>query len=237
MKKLLILLFCMPVLAWSQAGDTPTLWEVINIKVNPGQEDAFEAAVKAHNAKFHDEGPHQAQLQYIINGPYGAHYQWIMGPTTWSALDNRPADEAHDADWAKVTAMTESAEPPTYWNTDTNRSQLLLDPANNKSMVWMYDLESGKAAQWGELLEKVKEVYAAKRADEDFFVGWNAHSNAKGEDAVIIFTMDKWGDRDNNRYFAGEFEEVHGPGTWLPFFNHINECVKQRVDWMRERIE
>ena len=236
MKKLIVLLLCLPTLLWSQSDDMPTLWEVVNIKVKPGMEDQFEAAVKMHNEKFHGEGAHQAQLFSNINGPH-AGYQWVMGPTNWGAMDTRPADDAHNEDWAKVMESVESVDPPTYWQTDADLSQLVLDPANNKSIVWMYDLESGKGAQWADLLSKVKEVYAEKRADEDFFVAWNAHANAKGEDAVIIFTMDKWGDLDEQRNFGEEFESVHGAGTWHNFLNHISECVKQRVDWMRTRIE
>ena len=235
MKKLLIFIFCIPIFMNAQS-DSPTLWEVINIQVKSGMEKDFEAAVKAHNERFHPEGPHQAQLFSNINGPY-AGYQWVMGPTNWEAMDNRPDDEAHDNDWAKVQAMIESAEPPQYWSTDLKNSQLILDPVNNKSVVWMYDLESGKSSQWSDLLGKVKEVYAASRQDEDFFVGWNEFSNAKGEDAVIIFTMDKWGDLDQQRNFGKEYEAVHGEGTWHQFLNHVNECVKQRVDWIRIRID
>ncbi|MDH3651227.1 MAG: hypothetical protein OEQ53_16190 [Saprospiraceae bacterium] len=235
MKKLFILILLFPLLAYGQS-DGPTLWEVINIQVKQGMESDFEAAVKMHNEKFHPEGSHQAQLFANINGPY-AGYQWIMGPTNWAAMDNRPADDAHDDDWAKVQAMIESSEPPQYWNTDTKNSQLLMDPVNDKSVLWMYDLEPGKSAQWGELVGKVKEVYAAKRPDEDFFVGWNQFANADGEDAVLIFTMDKWGDLDQQRNFGDEYEAVHGQGTWHQFLNHVNECVKQRVDWLRMRLD
>ena len=236
MKKYFILILMAPALLWSQSDDQPTLWEVVNIKVKSGMEDQFEDAVKAHNEKFHGEGAHQAQLQMNINGPY-AGYQWIMGPTNWAAMDTRPDGDDHNNDWAKVTEMVESMEPPQYWNTDVENSQLLLDPANNKSIVWMYDLHPGKGSQWSELIGKVKEVYQAKRSDEDFFVGWNQFSNAKGEDAVIIFTMDKWGELDQQRNFGDEYEEVHGKGTWHAFLNHINECVKQRVDWMRMIVD
>ena len=233
---LLTFMLCAPILLWSQADDMPTLWEVVEIQVKPGMEDQFEAAVKMHNEKFHGEGAHQAALFSNINGPY-AGYQWVMGPTNWAALDSRPADDAHDEDWAKVMEYAESVGSPRYWETDVENSQLIMDPANNKSMVWMYDLEPGKGAQWSELVGKVKEVYGETRKDEDFFVAWNALANADGEDAVIIFTMDKWGELDNQRNFGKEYESVHGEGTWHSFLNHINECVKGRVDWMRMRID
>ncbi len=199
-------------------------------------DDEFEAAVKAHNEKFHGEGAHAAQLFENINGPV-AGYQWIMGPTNWAAMDTRPADDAHDDDWAKVAEMIESAEPPSYWSMDMKNSQALLDPANNKSVIWMYDLVPGKEAQWAELLGKVKKVYASSRQDEDFLVVWNRFANDQGRDAAIIFTMDKWGELDVQRNFGMEYEKVHGEETWHTFLSHVNECVNQRVDWMRQRID
>jgi len=229
-------MLCTPLLLWSQTDDPPTLFEVVSLQVKPGMEDQFEAAVKMHNEKFHGEGAHQAQLFYNINGPY-AGYQWVMGPTNYAALDSRPADDAHDQDWAKVMDMVESATPPRYWNTDIENSQLTENQDRDKSMVWMYDLRPGKSAQWGELIGKVKAVYEEKRADEDMFVGWNALSNADGEDAVLIFSMENWAELDEQRNFGKEYEEVHGAGSWHAFLNHVSECVKQRVDWMRERID
>ncbi len=236
MKKYAILFLLAPILCWSQDGDTPTLWEVVNIQVKAGMEDDFEAAVKAHNEKFHPEGAHQAQLFFNINGPY-AGYQWIMGPTNWAAMDTRPSDDAHDEDWAKVVAMTESITAPRYWSTDMTHSHIVGETTPGKSIIWMYDLERGKGAQWAELLGKVKEVYEKSRADEDFIVVWNEFANADGEDAAIVFTVDNWAELDVQRNFGDEYEEVHGPGTWHSFLNHINECVKQRVDWIRQRID
>ena len=237
MKKFLLILFSLPILLIGQESDDPSLWEVVNIKVKAGQEEAFEAAVKAHNEKFHGEGPHQAQLFFHINGPDGGKYQWVMGPTNWAALDSRPADDAHNDDWAKVLAMTEYSDSPQYWSTDLANSQLTGNAAKNKSTMWMYDLKRGKEAQWAKLVSTVKQVYAEKLPDEDFFVGWNELSNNEGEDAIIIFTMEKWAERDQQRYFPEIYESVHGKGSWFPFLTHVQDCFHSRVDWFRERID
>jgi hypothetical protein len=76
---------------WGQEEDTPNLYEVVDIKVKKGQEKAFEAAVKSHNEKYHGEdGLYNASLAYNLNGPLGGTYSWIMGPTTYTAMDTRP---------------------------------------------------------------------------------------------------------------------------------------------------
>jgi len=66
-----------------------------------GMEKAFEDAVKAHNVKYHKEGVFKASLDNIITGKETGWYVWIMGPCTFSDLDNCPNDDAHTNDWDK----------------------------------------------------------------------------------------------------------------------------------------
>ena len=235
---LLALFFLMiPSLVMGQA-DEPSLYEVVRIKVKPGQEKAFEAAVKSHNEKFHGEGQFRAGLAYNINGPFGGTYSWIMGPTNYTAMDTRPAKGAHDDDWMKVDAFAEEISPPTYWSFDTKLSQTVQNEADDKDLIWVFDIKSGQNARWAELVGKVKEVYEKKRPNESFRVVWNEFSDTKlGHDAVILFGMSKWGWLDQNRDFGKIFDEVHGPNTWHNFLNDFSACVDGRIDFLREDIK
>ena len=237
MKNLLFLFLLLPLLMWGQA-DPPSLFEVVHMKVKAGQEKAFEAVVKSHNAQFHGEGAHQASLHYNLNGPFGGMYTWVMGPTNYAGLDNRPAEGAHDADWSKVNEFVETFDSPTYWSVDTKLTKSIDESNNPKRLIWMYDIKKGQSSRWAELVGKVKEVYEKTRPDESFTVVWNEFSDTeKGYDAVILFSMDKWGKLDRQRDFSKEYEQVHGPNTWHNFLNDINDTVKGRIDWMRDRID
>jgi hypothetical protein len=210
---------------------------VVNITVKAGQEDAFEAAVKAHNEMYHGEGLYKARLAYELNGPDAGTYSWIMGPTNYTAMDSRPGKGAHDDDWAKVSAFVEEFGAPTYWSLDRELSSL-QSTTGQKRVIWMYDIKSGQGSRWAELVGKVKKVYTEKRPTETFIVVWNEFADTKaGRDAAVIFGFDKWAWLDRDANFGADYEAVHGAGSWHNFLNEFNDTIDGRVDWMRSFVE
>ena len=238
MKNLLFVLLFLPLIAFSQE-EPPALFEVVNIHAKLGQEKALEAAVKAHNEKFHSEdGDYHARLFYNINGPSGGTYAWIMGPTSWTAMDNRPMEGDHDADWKKVTALAEKFESPHYWSYSSKLSNEVESVSPGKRLIWVYDIKRGQAKRWAELVGKIKQVYAEKRPTEPFWVLWNEFADKKaGRDAAIIFAFDSWSWMDRESTFSKQYEEVHGEGSWRHFMNEFPDTVDGRVDFIRERID
>jgi hypothetical protein len=238
MKNVFFILLFLPLLCFSQEENPANLYETMNITVKKGQEDAFEAAVKAHNASFHKaDGEYSARLFYNINGPSGGQYTWVMGPTSYTAMDTRPGEGAHDEDWKKVDKHVESYGTPGYWSLSTKLSHM-AEAKTPKRLIWMYDIKRGQGARWAELVGKVKQVYAEKRPTENFWVVWNDFANTKaGMDAVIIFPFEKWAWMDRQSKFYMDYEAVHGEGTWHHFLNQFNETINGRVDWMREIVD
>lgn len=239
MKKLLTLFLVLPFFLFSQEVEKPNLYQVVNITVKDGQDEAFKDAVKSHNAKYHPaDGLYHARLAYNLNGPDGGKYSWIMGPTNYTALDDRPGKGAHDDDWKMVSSMVEEFDTPTYWSLDHKSSYLPAETTPAKRLIWMYDIKSGQSARWRELIGKVKEVYEKKKPTETFIVVWNEFNDTKkGYDAAVIFAFDKWAWMDRKSNFSTEYEEVHGKGTWHNFLNEFSETTDGRVDWMRTFIK
>ena len=66
----------------------------------PGQSGDLEDALGQHNKRFHNEGAFAARVFAVVNGPRAGQLFWVMGPGTWTHWDARPADDAHDSDWA-----------------------------------------------------------------------------------------------------------------------------------------
>ncbi|HKK89262.1 MAG TPA: hypothetical protein VJ917_10450 [Saprospiraceae bacterium] len=238
MKNLLLVLLCLPLFLFAQEEKKANMYEVINMKVKRGQEDGFEAAIKAHNEQFHNDGDYRAFLMYNVNGPLGGHYSWVMGPTNWAAMDNRPGEGAHDDDWENVDQHVASYSSPGYWNMSDKLSHIARDEGYSKRLIWMYDIRPGKYARFSELIGKVKEVYKEKRPEESYWVVWNQFANSdKGWDVALIFGMDKWAEMDENSAFGPMFEEIHGPGTWHTFLNEFNDTVDGRIDWIRHVVD
>lgn len=234
---LVFALFMIPGFLAAQTEDRK-LFEVVHIKVKPGQEKAFEAAVKAHNAAYHAEGNYRAGLAYNINGPYGGTYSWIMGPTNYTAMDSRPGSGSHDDDWAKVREYIEEAQPPSYWKHATKLSHTIQNDPADKDLIWIYDIKTGQHRRWAELVAKVKEVYEKKRPNESFNVYWNEFVDTKkGHDAAVVFGLQKWAELDLDIEFGKSYEEVHGANTWSNFLTDFRATVNGRVDWLRMDVK
>ena len=239
MKNLIIALLCFPLVAFSQEAPEANLFEVVTLYPKQGQSQALEDAIKAHNEKYHPEGDHHASLSYNINGPNGGSYSWIMGPTSWTAMDSRPAKEGHDADWAKVEEMTRWVESPNYWRYSSKLSHDNGEEASpSKRLIWVYDLKRGQARRWAELVEKIKKVYEEKRPTETMWVYWNAFATGdEGNDAAFVFPFDSWSWMDRDSNFGKEYEEVFGENTWDYFLKEYRATLDSRVDFIRERVE
>lgn len=221
----------------SAQEDKANLYEVVRLKVKKGQEKAFEAAVKAHNAEHHGEGMYRARLRYNINGPYAFTYSWVMGPTNYAAMDNRPDSDAHNADWEKVREFIEEAYAPEYWSFSSKLSHTIENDPADRDLIWVYDIKAGEFDRFAELVAKVKKVYQEKIPNESFIVCWNDFADTKkGHDAAILFGMKSWAEMDIDRDFGKLYEEVHGANTWGNFLNDFRATVNGRVDWLRQDV-
>ena len=121
----LIGLFMMTGLMAQTVAEAPqTMVENMYILPKRGMEDKLEAAVKAHNTKFHPEGPYVAGLRKIEYGEKAGWYVFIYGPTTYDNLDNRPEKaNGHDADWSTtVDPLIETYGTTSLWNLDKDLS-------------------------------------------------------------------------------------------------------------------
>lgn len=238
MKNYLFLLLLLPCLVYGQSNTAPELYEVIRIKVKLGQEKAFEAAVKKHNAEFHKKGTaHSAQLFYNITGTWGGYYSWVMGTTNFAAMDNRPIDGAHDKDWSSINQYIEEVKPPTYWSYVENISHKGSVRGSTKSLVWILDIKPSKASKVRQLIKQIKKVYAEKMPDNTYSVYWNKLRNTSaGEDIAIVFPFHKWAWLDKDDNIRELYNAVYGAGSFDSFLTDWRDCILAEVDILREKI-
>jgi len=152
----------LPFLAISQNTTEYGVFESALLTPNPTQINQFEKGITAHNKKYHDDGPYGVRVYWISNGPNTGSYVWIMGPFTWSSLDNRPAEkEGHDTDWNNNIApyMTADSGKQTYWRGRNELSRFPKDFNIKNMMVDFYDIKRGKTEDALKLVEKINKVY------------------------------------------------------------------------------
>lgn len=229
MKRLFLLLLCSPWLAFSQETNY-LVFESNTLTAIPSQTMRFEAAVAAHNKKYHASGPHGVRVYEIINGKNAGKYQWVMGPGHWSDLDTRPdEDDNHSVDWvANVLPNLTSEQNTLYIRFDARYSRFPKDFNVSKINFWYWDIIPN--ADWEKIrgyLDKIRNVYATKLPDDTYGVYYNElPSSSEGKDVMMGFFFDKYAWMGIDNGFDKKYEEVYGAGSWKTFLTEWNAQVK-----------
>jgi len=218
MKKFFYLFLFLPFLCMSQSSAEYKIFENTLLVPNPAQQNQFEAGLAAHNKKYHGKGDYRAMVYLIMSGPNAGSYIWSMGETTWSAMDKRPADNDHDADWnANVLQYLTPQSNQSYWQEKSELSRF-NENAVKGLVVDYYDVKRGKMKEALALIAKIKKVYTDKLPNEAYGVFTNEFSSTKeGKDIAVVsfFGKSAWISTDNA--LPKKFDEVYGKGGWDQF--------------------
>lgn len=203
-------------IATAQEKESYGMAEITYMLPKIGMEKAFEDAVKDHNEKYHKEGPFKASLDYILTGKESGWYVWIMGPCTFTDLDNRPEDDTHRAHWDKNVSPTVSKYGKSeYWKYNSKLSYAGDAPELPKyENIWFVDVKKGQNYKFNEFIEKVKKAYE-KKGEGNFRIYNNQFGDGMGRDVAIVWAFDKWAEMDDDDGgIKNSFEEVYGEGSW-----------------------
>jgi hypothetical protein len=199
-----------------------------------GMEKAFEGAVKAHNEKYHKEGVFKASLDLILTGEETGWYVWIMGPCTFSDLDNRPTDAAHTKDWDKnVSPNVLKYGRNEFWRYNTKLSYR-GDASDSPKFenIWFVDIKKGQDYKFNEFTKKVKKAYE-KKGEGNFNVYNNQFKEGNGRDVAIVWAFNKWAEMDeDDGGIKKSFEEIYGDGSWenaLKDWGDSTESINSQV--------
>ncbi|MEO6133149.1 MAG: hypothetical protein ABIQ02_15010 [Saprospiraceae bacterium] len=220
MKKSLLFLLFFPLFGFAQTPEY-LMFEITSLNVSPANVPMVEAAMGAHNKKYHASGAYGVRVYTVQNGSHTGQYKWVMGPGTWSGLDSRPSDALHDMDWG--TNVARNLEPGTmteYIRFDNKLSRFPSDFNVNRLYVRYVDVARGKMDKAKELLGKVLKVYADKIPGETYGVYYNeVPSSSDGRDITIVSFFDKYSWMSTDDGFDAKFEEVYGKGSMATFWN------------------
>lgn len=198
------------------------------IMAKTGHEAQFEAAIKAHNEKYHSEAPYEAELYQVHTGNEAGWYIWEMGPTTYTQLDTRPQDEGHDSDWANTVAPHVAKYGRTeYWRLN-NALSYSNGTENDKYIIWYVDIARGENYRFRAMMDKVKKVH--EKMDDEISVWYSQFAQNDGRDACIVWGFDKWGEFDIEDWqISEEFDAEFGDGEWDNALEEWEEVVKSVI--------
>jgi len=219
MKKILLFFLLSPLMAIAQPQDY-LIFEINTIKVSPDKAAQVEAAMGAHNKKYHASGPSGVRVYTVESGPNAGDYKWVMGPSPWSALDTRPDDALHNMDWdTKVGSNLMSGGGVEYIRFDPKLSRFPMDINVSKLFVRYIDVARGKMDTVKALLDKIHKVYMDKIPSETYGVYFNeVPSTSDGRDITIVSFFDKYAWMAVDDGFNAKFEEIYGKGSGPAFW-------------------
>jgi hypothetical protein len=198
-----------------------------------GMDDKFEAAVKAHDLKYHPDGPYKAGLRKVEYGSKAGWYVWVYGPTTYSSIDTRPAKEAgHDDDWSKnVDPLVETYGETSLYelNSDLSYGRDILYKSKYYEM-WQVDLKRGEYYRFKALAEKLKKTYESMGTTA-FIIFDNQLHSTNGPDLAIIWSFNTYADWSNDPGPKAAYEKLYGAGSWQ---HMLDEWMDIIVDYNSE---
>ena len=214
MKSLLYLLLLSPLMAYAQAG-SELIFEISTMSASRANQAQVEQAMGAHNKKYHASGPSGVRVFVVQTGTNSGDYKWVMGPGPWSALDARPADDAHNADWDNNVDKYLNEETNTeYIRLDTEMSRFPKDFNADKLFVRYVDVVKGKQKEATEIIKRIVRVYTEKIPDETFGIYYNeVPSTSAGRDITIVSFFDKYAWMGVDDGFNAKYDEIFGKGA------------------------
>jgi hypothetical protein len=214
--------------------EKPTMvTETMYMMPKRGMEDKFEAAVKAHDVKFHPEGPYKAGLRKVEYGQKAGWYVWVFGPTTYASIDSRPTKEGgHAADWsATIDPLVETYGETRLWEYDDNLSygKDFLKTAKYYE-AWSIDLKRGEYYRFKALAEKLKKAYESLGTGS-FIVYNNVLHTANGPDVSIIWSFNSFDEWSKDPGAKAAYEKLYGADSWQHMVDEWNAIL---VDYEAE---
>lgn len=214
------------------------MWETIYIVPKADKVEELKKGMAEHNQKYHNEDPFTAHVWSIHTGRHEGTWLWAMGPTTFTDLDNRPAEDGHDKDWDEnITPYVEKVYGVKYWKLDEELSYIKEDSPFGKAIFSIYDIKPFEGYRFKEMVRKVIEVYEEMDYPYSMTYYSSQFDSDDGEDVVLEWTFDKWSFFDRDPVFVKKYEEVHGMGSWHYFMEEFKDVVKGSFDEVAEYME
>jgi hypothetical protein len=218
------------VIAQTSAEKPAMVTETMYLMPKRGMEDKFEAAVKAHDNKFHPDGQYKAGLRKVEYGEKAGWYVWVFGPTAYSALDTRPTKEGgHDADWSTtIDPLIETYGTTNLWEMDDNLSYGMDMMKTAKYYeAWSVHLKRGEYYRFKAISEKLKKTYESL-GTSSFIIYHNMIHTANGPDVAIIWSFNSYDEWSKDPGTKAAYEKLFGANSWQ---NMLDEWMAVSEDY------
>ena len=210
------------------------------LELREGQHSALQAGVKKHNKKFHggSNGP-EAYLWYVSAGPYAGQYNWAVGPTKFSDMD-QPLSAAHIIDWEYKVEKYARSHGHTFMMRD---EEMTYNPKNETvgENILMKRIPIKNGQEHVEAVENAVQKIAdvlkktnakiARRVYRDAFP--DGH-----QEIMLVYPFSSWSEFEGNvrglpEGFQNSYEKIHGNGS---FRKEVMDVLSTHSDGVTQEI-
>jgi hypothetical protein len=214
-----------------------TMYQTLYITPNPGESQSLEREMLEHNNDYHADGVYAARAYSVTSGSHAGEYFWVMGPCTYSDLDDRPAGQ-HDVEWDSRVLNHGTVNTVEFWIMDEDLSYTpdASDTPRPLSRVRFFDVADG------DLFRKTQGMIKATVEDMGGDAGRvmyrNQIMNREGRDWAIVSNYKNWAELDEDgSSFKESFEKLYGADAWDTFDEEFDKAVISREDEWRQIVD
>ncbi len=188
-----------------------------------------------HNKKYHAKGAYKARVYDVVSGNDIGKFYWVMGPSTFSHLDQRPANKAHNRDWANnIMPYVTKLEYGEYWRFMKDMQiDNYKDWEKDPLTIWVirYLTVNPKEAD----SSKIENIFTKIKATvekQDIAKFWGVmenqliQGNQNGRHIMGISGLKTWSELDVDWDFKKHFEELYGKDSVKEFNESFNLIFK-----------
>jgi hypothetical protein len=229
MRKFIIGLLAMPIMAVAQTGNVTTQKTVVSVnRVFPKQDkiQAFEKALTAHAQKFHT-GDFKWRVFSIESGPDAGGYHITEGPNTWDGIDKRgDLGAAHTADWnTTIAPLLVDRGTSSYSVFREDLSTVALTDYTDKIAITHVYPKPGYQTEMEDAIKNLKKTWEASGQTIAVY-----ESSSSGEPQFAFVTRYKQGLKERERNFRApmkeRYEKANGEGSWAKY----QEALRTMID-------
>ena len=225
MKKLLVLLFALPLFALAQNSNVISIDRYFPIA---GKVQQFEKALATHAQKYH-KGDLRWLVLTIETGPDAGGYQIVEGPKTWDSADKRgDLGKAHTDDWnSSVQPLLSDRVSFSYMTFRPDLSSVALTDYAEKIAINHVFYKPGYYDEMQEMLIKMKKVWEQSKQSIAVY-----ESSSSGEPQFAVVTRYKEGLKERETGFREAFpvryKKAHGQEGWDKYVAGVKEMVSHQ---------
>lgn len=234
---ILTLLISLIFVGFAGAQGTYTMFETNYITPKEGMGNALHDGLIAHNKKFHAAAPYEAWVSFVAVGKNEGDFVWGMGPTTFTALDSRPDDAAHNQDWAvNVLPFVEKSSNTEYWK---KKEELSYTPAGEADLklqhIRFWSIKPGKYEDFMGVLKNVVEVFKTNKYPDSWGIYVNQFETNNGRDVAAVSNIANWASFDTDDTWVADYEKLYGKGSWKTAMATLYDSTDKFSEEVRER--